>query len=103
MLGSTFDSDAKQTSLGFNYQFNQSDSVALQLSVVELNSDGTKPSPVITEGTREDLVYLSGFYQTIWRDFQIKFGGTVSQRDIDVSGSKSEFSAYVNVRYALFN
>jgi hypothetical protein len=103
VLGSTFDSDAKQTSLGINYQFNQSNSVALQLSRVELNPDGTRPSPVITTGTQEDLVYLSGFYQTVWRDFQIKVGGTVSQRDFEGLDSETDVTGYVNIRYALFN
>lgn len=101
-LASTFDSDAKQTTLGMNLHLSNADSIALQASYIELNPDQSRPSPVLTDSVSEELWYVTGFYQTAWRDFQIKLGATLSLRDLQPETSKTDMTAYINIRYALF-
>lgn len=102
-IGSTFDSDAKQTTVGMNLHLDNADSIALQVSYIELNPDQTRPSPVLTDSVSEDVWYGTGFYQTTWRDFQIKLGATVSLRELQPEVKETDVTAYMNVRYALFN
>ncbi|MBT0586751.1 capsule assembly Wzi family protein [Alteromonas oceanisediminis] len=100
-IGSTFDSDAKQVTLGTLWQRANNDNVSLSVSYVELNSDGQKPSPVLTEQPQEDLWYASGYYQTIQGDWQIKLGATLSHREFPSTDTQTDVTGYVHLRYAL--
>lgn len=102
-IGSTFDSDAKHFTFGGYYHPNSRDLIGWQLSRIELNPDGEKPSPVLTESVEEELWYVSGYYQTAWRDWQIKIGGNVAQREFNLEqrDNKTDYNIYLHLRYAL--
>lgn len=102
-IGSTFDSDAKQTTLGMNLHLENADSIALQLSFIELNPDQSLPSPVLTDSLSEEVWYANGFYQTTWRDFQFKLGATMSLRELQPDVDETDVTAYLNIRYAYTN
>ena len=97
-IGSTFDSDAKQITLGANYRFESGAIAEVYLRSAELNKDGVRPSPVLTEGASEDVVELSGFYQKPYGDWLLKAGGTVANRDLP-SESTTDALLYLKAQY----
>ncbi len=86
-----------------NLHLDNADSIALQLSFIELNPDQSRPSPVLTDSLSEDVWYATGFYQTVWQDFQIKLGATVSLREFQPETKETDVTVYMNLRYALFD
>ena len=78
------------------------DTVAVQLSRIELNPDGTRPSPVLTDSIEEELWYISAHYQTSWRDWQIKLGANAAFREFNLQPreDETEINGYLHVRYA---
>jgi hypothetical protein len=104
-IGSTFDSDAKILTLGLNKQFTDGALFEVMLSQLELNLDQQKPSPVL-QGNSEDLLRLSGFYQTQFGDWLVKVGANIEHGDIDYgldSNIKSETNSiiYTEIKYRL--
>jgi hypothetical protein len=99
-IGSTFDSDAKQVTLGTNYRFKGGAIAEVLLRKVELNPDGRLPSPVLTDATSEDLLQISGFYQRPIGDWLIKAGGSIEKRDFDGTETQTDASLYINSTYS---
>jgi hypothetical protein len=99
-IGSTFDSDAKQLTLGTNLRFDGGAVAEVILRVAELNKDGTRPSPVLTDAVAEDLVQLSGFYQRPFGNWLLKAGGSIESRDLIDQGSEVDGLLYLNATYA---
>ncbi len=101
-LGSTFDSDAKHVTVGTLFHPRAQDTVAVQLSRIELNPDGSRPSPVLTDSIEEELWYISAHYQTSWRDWQIKLGANAAFREFNLQPreDETEINGYLHVRYA---
>jgi len=79
-FGSTFDSDAKQLTLGANIRFEGGEVAELYLRSAQLNEDEQSPSPVLTKDTTEDVIEVSGFYQKPFGDWLLKAGGSVAKR-----------------------
>ena len=100
VLGSTVDSDAKQLTLGTNLRFEGGAVAEVILRVAELNKDGTRPSPVLTDAVAEDLVQLSGFYQRPFGNWLLKAGGSIESRDLIDQGSEVDGLLYLNATYA---
>lgn len=98
-IGSTFDSDAKQFTLGTNYRFNEGAVAELFLRYAELNRDGRRPSPVLIDSNTEDLLELSGFYRMPYNKWLVTAGGTISQRDLP-QGSETDGLLYFKAQYA---
>lgn len=82
-FGSTFDSDAKQFTIGANIRFESGDMAELYVRSAQLNKDGQLPSPVLTKDTIEDVLELSGFYQKPVGDWLLKAGGSVANRKFE--------------------
>ncbi|MBF7073367.1 capsule assembly Wzi family protein [Glaciecola sp. MH2013] len=103
VIGSTFDSDAKQITLGSNWRFERGAIAEIILRVAELNADGTRPSPVLTGGNIEDVIQLSGFYQRPFGAWLLKVGGSIESRDL-VEGQDERNQVdgviYFNATYA---
>lgn len=101
-LGSTFDSDAKHLTVGTSFHPSAQDTISIQVSRIELNPDGTRPSPVLTDSIEEQLWYLSGHYQTVWRDWQVKLGANIGLREFTLEPREDEtdLNGYLHVRYA---
>ncbi|MCF2947274.1 capsule assembly Wzi family protein [Paraglaciecola aquimarina] len=104
-IGSTFDSDAKTLTLGINKQYSDGDLFEVMINHLELNQDKQSPSPVL-QGISEDLLRLSGFYQTQFGDWLLKVGGNIEHGDIsndsDIN-AKSETNSliYTEIKYRL--
>ncbi len=98
-IGSTFDSDAKQFTLGTNYRFDEGAVAELFLRYAELNRDESRPSPVLTDSNTEDLLELSGFYRMPYNKWLVTAGGTISQRDLP-EGNETDGLLYLKAQYA---
>ena len=99
-LGSTFDSDAKQITLGANIRFDDGAVAEVYLRAAELNPDGQRPSPVLTEDVSEDVLELSGFYQRPYGSWLLKAGGSVANRDYDTREDEVDALLYLKAQYA---
>lgn len=98
-FGSTFDSDAKQVTIGANMRLENGDMFELYLRNAQLNPDGTRPSPALTKDVTEDLLEVSGFYQKPVGNWLLKAGGTVSNRQY--SNIEDEVDALIYVKAQL--
>nr|WP_241664589.1 capsule assembly Wzi family protein [Ningiella ruwaisensis] len=99
-LGSTFDSDAKQITLGANYRFEDGAVAEVYLRSAELNPDGTRPSPVLTEDVTEDVLELSGYYQKPVGNWLLKAGGSVANREFVNQDDEVDALVYLKAQYA---
>jgi len=99
-IGSTFDSDAKQITVGANIRFDGGAIAELILRKAELNPDGTRPSPVLTDDITEDLIQLSGFYQRPFGNWMLKVGGSVESRKFVTKDDDVDALVYLNATYA---
>ena len=100
VIGSTFDSDAKQITLGTNIRFDGGAIAEVILRKAELNPDGTRPSPVLTDDVTEDLIQLSGFYQRPFGDWLLKAGGSIESRKFVSKDDDVDALLYLNATYA---
>nr|WP_246261241.1 capsule assembly Wzi family protein [Alteromonas ponticola] len=98
-VGSTYDSDAKQTTLGLQWRGAYGRSAMLKLSEVELNPDGLKPSPVLTDSLSEEVKVVSGYYQQPLGNFLVKLGAEYQDRELGTE-NESEVAVYLTLRYA---
>ncbi|MFT5995230.1 MAG: hypothetical protein ACI9RV_000802, partial [Glaciecola sp.] len=99
-LGSTFDSDAKQITLGSNIRFSNGDIMEVYVRSAELNKDGSRPSPVITRGNSEEVLEISGFYQKPFGDWLLKAGGSIANRKFDMLDDRVDSLIYAKAQYA---
>jgi len=100
VIGSTFDSDAKQITVGANIRFDGGAIAEIILRKAELNPDGTRPSPVLTSDVTEDLVQVSGFYQRPFGDWLLKAGGSIESRQFVTKDNEVDALLYFNATYA---
>jgi hypothetical protein len=99
-IGSTFDSDAKMLSLGFNRHFRNGSMFELVLNRVTLNGDKQQPSPVL-KGDSEELLRLAGFYQTQYGSWLLKLGLNLERTEVDNNPSQTDSLVYTELRYRL--
>lgn len=99
-FGSTFDSDAKQITLGANIRFEGGETAEVYIRSAELNEDGVRPSPVLTEGDSEDLLEVSGFYQKPVGDWLLKAGGSIANRKFTNADDEVDAVLYVKAQFA---
>lgn len=99
-LGSTFDSDAKQITLGANIRFDDGAIAELYLRSAQLNADGQRPSPVLTTAASEDVLELSGFYQRPYGNWLLKAGGSIANREFEVREDEIDALLYLKAQYA---
>lgn len=99
-IGSTFDSDAKMLTLGINKNFYNGDLFELVLNRLILNEDKESPSPMLN-GQSEELIRLSGFYQTHYGDWLFKFGANIEHGEIDGADSKTDSLVFAEIKYRL--
>jgi hypothetical protein len=70
------------------------------LRKAELNPDGARPSPVLTDDVTEDLIQLSGFYQRPFGDWLLKAGGSIESRKFVTQDNEVDSLLYLNATYA---
>lgn len=99
-VGSTFDSDARQITLGANIRLASGAIAELYLRAVELNPEGQRPTPVLSGDVSEDVLELSGFYQRPYGNWLLKAGGSVANRDFKTHDDKVEALFYLKAQYA---
>jgi hypothetical protein len=99
-LGSTFDSDAKQVTLGSNIRFRNGDIMEVYIRSAKLNADGQRPSPVLTKDTSEDVLEISGFYQKPFGKWLLKAGASVASRDFNELDDRIDSVIYAKAQYA---
>jgi hypothetical protein len=99
-LGSTFDSDAKQVTLGANIRMQNGDVMELYIRSADLNADSLVPSPVLTSHASEKVVEVSGFYQKPVGNWLLKAGGSVASRTFVNASNQVDAVVYVKAQYA---
>ncbi|WP_340677268.1 capsule assembly Wzi family protein, partial [Paraglaciecola sp.] len=99
-IGSTFDSDAKMLTLGFNKHFIDGAVLELFMRRLHLNEDQQTPSPVVN-GLTEKLLQLGGFYQTTLGNWQLKLGGQIEKSEVDKHDSDTNSMFYSELEYRL--
>ena len=99
-IGSTFDSDAKQITIGANIRFKNGDMVEAYIRSVDLNADDSKPSPVLRGNSSEKLIELSGFYQKPVGNWLLKVGASVSNRRFDLQPDATDATLYAKAQFA---
>lgn len=99
-LGSTFDSDAKQLTIGTNIRFESGDIMEVYIRNAELNGDGQLPSPVLTKASSEDVTELSGFYQKPMGNWLLKAGGSIANRRFDDESDEVDAVLYLKAQLA---
>lgn len=99
-FGSTYDSDAKQLTLGANIRFESGDMAEVYVRSAELNVDGIKPSPILTGGVSEDLLEVSGFYQKPMGNWLLKAGGSITNRKYTNDDDEVDAVLYVKAQFA---
>jgi hypothetical protein len=99
-IGSTFDSDAKQLTLGANIRLAGGDMMEVYLRSADLNADKQRPSPILTDSASEELLEISGFYQRPVGDWLLKAGGSVANRKFDDIDDEVDALIYLKAQYA---
>lgn len=99
-MASTFDSDAKQLTIGTNIRFEGGDMAEVTLRSAELNPDGLRPSPVLTKDVTEDVIELSGYYQKPMGNWLLKAGGSVAHREFVNEDNEVDAVVYMKAQYA---
>lgn len=99
-IGSTFDSDAKQITLGTNYRFSDGAIAEVLLSKADLNPDNIRPTSILEGATSEELLLLQGFYQRPLGDWLFKAGGLLENRERPQLGSQTNVSLYIDTTYS---
>lgn len=99
-IGSTFDSDAKQLTLGANIRFKGGDMAEVYLRHAQLNKDGENPTSVLTQGVSEDLLEVSGFYQQPMGNWLLKAGGSIINRKYESEDDEVDALLYLKAQYA---
>ena len=79
-FGSTFDSDAKQVTIGANLRLEGGSIIEVYLRNADLNPDGQRPAPTLTRDVSEKVTEVSGFYQRPIGNWLVKAGGSISNR-----------------------
>lgn len=97
-IGSTFDSDAKMIAVGLNKHFASGNVLDLSLRYLNLNQDQQMPSPVVN-GLSEKLTQLTGFYQTTYKGWLLKFGGQIERSEIDSEGADFNLAVHTRLDY----
>lgn len=98
-LGSTFDSDAKQVTLGTNIRFSAGDMMELFVRSANLNADTEKPSPVLTRANSEKMLEISGYYQKPIGNWLLKVGGSVTNRQFIDLSDEVDTTIYAKAQY----
>ncbi len=99
-FGSTFDSDAKQVTIGANIRLRGGEMAEVYIRSAKLNEDGRRPSPVLTADSAEDLIEVSGFYQKPMGAWLIKAGGSIASRRYPTIDNEVDIVGYVKAQYA---
>ncbi|MFW8592139.1 capsule assembly Wzi family protein [Glaciecola sp. 2405UD65-10] len=99
-FGSTFDTDAKQYTLGANIRFESGEVAEVYVRSAKLNEDGQRPSPVLTTDVSEELIEISGFYQKPVGDWLLKAGGSVATRSFENVDDEVDALIYVKAQIA---
>lgn len=99
-IGSTFDSDAKQVTIGSNIRFKDGAVAELYLRQVELNQDASLPSPLLNLSPSEEVIELSGFYQRPFKKWLVKTGASLAQRRFENIDDEIDTLIYLKAQYA---
>ena len=99
-FGSTFDSDAKQVTIGANIRFEGGEVAEVYIRSAELNADGRRPSPLLNKDVSEDVLELSGFYQKPLGNWLLKAGGSIANRKYVTVKDEVDAAVYIKAQFA---
>ena len=97
-MGSTFDSDARVTSIGMKKHFDEGEELNLQFDFANLNRDGQRPSPAVN-GNSEELLRLSGSYLMYFDQWSLKAGAVLESSEVDQNESNTDGYVFVDLTY----
>lgn len=98
-IGGEYDREADMLAVGFLKHYSDGDVIELALRQISL--DGAKP--IETDSTAlltEDITQLSGYYQTVWQNWQVKLGTVVDHSKANQQKSDTRYNVFAEVKYS---
>lgn len=99
-LTESVNSEANMWSLGYLRHFSDGDVIELAVRHINLdtsNNIDTSESFIATE----KIYQLSGYYQTVWRHWQLKLGGVLDSSDTKEQGIDHDVMIFAELKYSL--
>lgn len=99
-IGSSYDSDARVVSLGFDRRFAHGGAWQVRLHHAELNKDKSRPSPLLL-GEQESLIQLNTEYQYPLKQWLLTLGTQLVRTKVNDSDTEWDNSVFMKARYYL--
>lgn len=101
-LGDSRESDASMISLGFLKHFANGDVVEATIRQIDIDDNDSTTDPTIESlGLTEKITQLSGYYQTVWGDWQLKIGGVLDSSKVNEQGTDHDVTVFAEIKYSL--
>ncbi|GAA0856170.1 capsule assembly Wzi family protein [Aliiglaciecola litoralis] len=98
-LGDNSESDAKMLSLGYLKHFANGD--VIEAAIRRIDIDDGNLSSESQFGLTEKITQISGYYQTVWGNWQLKFGGVLDSSKVNQQGTDHDVSIFTELKYSL--
>lgn len=97
-LGNNRETDANMTSMGYLKHFSNGDVFEAAIRYIKINDGGSEEQQT---GLTEKITQLSGYYQTVWGNWQVKLGAVVDASKVNQQGTENEFTVFSEIKYSL--
>lgn len=97
-LGDDVESDAKMLSLGYLVHFSDGDVIEAAVRQIKLED---APLNAEQTPTTEKITQLSGYYQTVWGNWQMKIGAVLDSSKVNQQGRDHDVSVFAELKYSL--
>lgn len=97
-LTESVSSEAKMWSLGYLRHFSDGDVIELTLRHIDLDTNNDTQANFTPT---EKIYQLSGYYQTVWHDWQLKMGGVLDSSDTSEQGIDHDAMIFAELKYSL--
>lgn len=97
-LGDNRESDASMVSLGYLKHFSDGDVMEATVRLIDIDDSNNDNTAV---GLMEKITQLSGYYQTVWGNWQLKIGGVLDSSNVNEQGTSNDFTVFTEIKYSL--
>lgn len=97
-LTESIDAEAQMWSIGYLRHFSDGDVIELALRHIDLDNQNQLEMPLVST---EKIFQLSGYYQTVWQDWQLKLGGVLDSSDTREQGIDHDAMIFAELKYSL--
>jgi hypothetical protein len=98
-LGDERQSDAYMISLGYLKHFADGD--VIEAAVRRIDIDDKEISIDNQRGLTEKITQFSGYYQTVWGNWQLKLGAVLDSSKVNQQGTDHDVSVFTEIKYSL--